>query len=86
MNPLLILAICLAVAGLILLFHHGYAHSYESADSLARRESCGAVCYFQLSDIRNHETWILVCFTNAFSLGIILPIYFFNNNNIACIS
>jgi hypothetical protein len=72
-SPAIIFAICLFVLGLILLLHHGYAHKNDPPESLPHMESCEAVCFFQLSDIRNHETWILICFTNAISLGVIAP-------------
>ncbi len=51
----------------LLLLHHGWKHAHEDpATSLAQRESCLAVCYFQPSDVGNcrtcnHETWVLVC-------------------------
>lgn len=54
--------------GVLLLLHHGYKHSLEDpATSLAQRESCPEVCYFQPSDVGNfktcnHEMWILLCF------------------------
>jgi hypothetical protein len=54
--------------GFILLIHHGYKHSLEGPDSLAKKESCPEACYFQRSDISNHETWILLCFTNAITI------------------
>jgi hypothetical protein len=41
---------------------------------LARQESCAAVCFFQLQDIANHETWIVVCLTNALSLAVLGPL------------
>ena len=59
--------------GVVLLLHHGWKHALEPEPSNARRESCAPACYFQLHDISNHETWILICFTNAISLGIIAP-------------
>jgi len=84
LNAWLVLAIILFLVGLGLLLHHGFVHSYDLADSLTHRESCEAVCFFQLSDIRNHETWIVVCFTNAFSLGVLLPLYYYNNGMTSC--
>ena len=77
MHPLVILAIILFVLGILLLLHHGYSHMSEPADSLTHTESCEAVCFFQPSDVRNHETWILVCFTNAFSLGVLFPLFYY---------
>lgn len=65
MDPATAFAAFLVALGLCLLLHHGYKHGRESGDTLAKRESCWECCYFQLSDISNHETWILVCFTNA---------------------
>jgi hypothetical protein len=64
--PLVIAAaVCFAVAG-VLLLHHGWKHAHEDpATSVAQRESCPEVCYFQLSDVGNfrtcnHEMWILL--------------------------
>ena len=53
--------VSLAIAGCLLL-HHGYKHSDKEDPSNfhAQEESCAAVCYFQLSDISNHETWIIL--------------------------
>jgi ribulose bisphosphate carboxylase small subunit len=65
MDPATAFAVCLIIVGVALLLHHGYKHGNEVGDTLAKRESCWECCYFQLSDISNHETWILVCFTNA---------------------
>ena len=65
MDPATAFAAFLVALGLCLLLHHGYKHGRESGDTLAKRESCWECCYFQLSDISKHETWILVCFTNA---------------------
>jgi hypothetical protein len=74
MDPSTVIAICFMILGIVLLLHHGYKHSYDPPDSLPHMESCETVCYFQLSDIRNHETWILICLTNAFSIGILCPL------------
>ena len=68
MEPSTVIAILLLVMGLLLLLHHGYKHAQDPADTLARQESCLACCYFQRSDISNHETWILLCFTNALTI------------------
>jgi hypothetical protein len=65
MDPATTSAVCLVIVGVALLLHHGYKHESEVGDTLAKRESCWECCYFQLSDISNHETWILVCFANA---------------------
>lgn len=71
--PNVIFALILLVIAIILLLHHYWHHSHDNEDSKAKQDSCDAVCYFQLSDIRNHETWIIVCFTNALSLWVIAP-------------
>ena len=55
----------------------GWKHSREDpATSLAQRESCLAVCYFQPSDVGNfrtcsHEMWIIL----LFSLALIFVVY-----------
>jgi len=66
MIVIIIIACILFAIGISLLIHHGYKHSYyDPPQSKCREESCEAVCFFQPSDISNHETWILICFTNA---------------------
>ena len=53
----------------LLLLHHGWKHAHEDpATSVAQRESCPEVCYFQASDVCNfrtcnHEMWILLFFS-----------------------
>ena len=74
MLVVVLLAILLAVLGVGLLLHHGWHHSFDPENSAARLESCPAVCFFQIPDIANHETWIVVCFTNALSLGVLAPL------------
>ena len=45
---LIVAAGILFLVGVLLLLHHGWKHSREDpANSLAQRESCLAVCYFQ---------------------------------------
>jgi hypothetical protein len=74
MPPALILAIFLVFVGVFLLLHHLVKHSGPDVENVkAQIESSPCVCYFQLSDISNHETWILVCFTNALTLALIGP-------------
>ncbi len=46
-----------AGAALLLLLHHGWTHFFEDAESAAKRESCALVCYFQVSDVGNCQTW-----------------------------
>lgn len=63
---LVITASLFFVAAVLLLLHHGWKHAHEDpASSLAQRESCPEVCYFQPSDVGNfrtcnHEMWILL--------------------------
>lgn len=66
------LAVLLFLVGFVLLIHHGYHHMDDLPDSKAKSESYAGVCYFQLSDISNHETWILVCWTNALTLSLFI--------------
>jgi hypothetical protein len=69
--PLVVAAGILFGLGIVLLLHHGWKHSREDpATSLAQRESCLAVCYFQPSDVGNfrtcsHEMWIILFFSLA---------------------
>ena len=60
--------VALIATGLVVMLHHGCAHAQEPPDSAARRESCPLVCYFQPSDVRNHETWALVLASNGCTL------------------
>lgn len=69
-------ALFFAFVAVLLLLHHGYVHYHEDpATSLAQRESCPEVCYFQPSDVGNfqtcnHEMWILFFF--ALCIGCLL--------------
>lgn len=75
MLPLLAwLILLLLLLGLGLLLHHGLAHmDDDEATSLAKREGLGPwCCYFQPRDVQNHETWIVVCWSNALTLGLVL--------------
>ena len=64
--PLVVAAAVFFAAAVLLLLHHGWKHAQEDpATSVAQRESCPEVCYFQLSDVGNfrtcnHEMWILL--------------------------
>jgi hypothetical protein len=64
--PLAVAAVIFFVAAVLLLLHHGWKHAHEDpATSVAQRESCPEVCYFQPSDVCNfrtcnHEMWILL--------------------------
>ena len=65
-------AVVFLAAGVALLLHHGWKHGREDpATSVAQRESCPEVCYFQLSDVGNfkscnHEMWIILFFVLGF--------------------
>ena len=58
----------------LLLLHHWWHHAREDpATSLAQRESCPEVCYFQPSDVGNfrtcnHEMWIILFFFLSLAL------------------
>ena len=74
MNGSECLSIILIILGIVLLLHHGYKHSFPTPENRkAQDESCPEACYFQVPDISNHETWIVVSFTNAVSLGLLGP-------------
>ena len=64
----IIVEVILICLGFTLLFHHGYKHMDDPPDALVQKESCPCVCFFQLSDISNHETWILLCWSNALTI------------------
>jgi hypothetical protein len=68
MSPTDVFALILTLVGILLLVHHYWSHN-DDPDSLAQLESCACVCYFQLSDVSSHETWVVVCFTNAITMG-----------------
>ncbi len=74
MTPAVMIAYLFVVIGVVLLLDHYRTHR-DDVNGKAQQESFACVCYFQLSDIRNHETWIVVCFTNAFSLLVIAPMF-----------
>jgi hypothetical protein len=69
-----VFAIVLLWVGVSLLLHHYWSHKDEPPLSPAKRDGIACLCYFQMSDVSNHETWIVVCFTNALSLGILAPL------------
>jgi hypothetical protein len=75
MEAAVILSVVLLALGVLLLLHHGWKHAQEGPESLAQRESCIACCFFQPSDISNHETWILLCFTNALTILVMHAVY-----------
>ena len=70
----LLLAVGLLLLALGLLLHHLWIHSQDNEQSAAKRESVAALCYFQLHDISNHETWVAVCLTNAITLWFLVPV------------
>lgn len=74
MLPAVGLAIALYVVAVFLLVHHGYKHSKDDQDSPARAEGIPCLCYFQIKDVSNHETWILVCLTNAITLTVVAAV------------
>ena len=69
-----ILGLLLFIGAFLLLVHHGWWHYHEPDGSPAKQESFLLVGYFQPSDVANHETWIVVCLTNALSLAILAPL------------
>ena len=68
-------AIVLFMLGFLILLHHGYKHMDDAPDSNAKREGIPWLCLFQLHDISNHETWIVVCWTNALTITILMNVY-----------
>jgi len=68
---LVALAVLFFLAAVLLLLHHCWKHAREDpATSIAQRESCIEVCYFQCSDVGNfktcnHEMWIILFFSLA---------------------
>ena len=61
-------AVVLVCLGMFLLVHHGFHHMNDREDSLAKMEGIHKCCFFQIRDVSNHETWIIVCWTNALSV------------------
>ena len=51
--------------GLMLLLHHGYKHMNDAPETLVKQASCAECFFFQILDTSNHETWILLCWSNA---------------------
>jgi len=72
MLPVTFAALVLFALGFCLLLHHGYKHMNDTPDSKAKQEGITWLCFFQLKDISNHETWIIVCWTNAVTLLILM--------------
>ena len=69
---------CVVLAGVLmglgvgLLLHHGYKHMDDPPYALAKSEGCPAYCcFFQLADVSNHETWVVVAWTNAVTLLVV---------------
>jgi hypothetical protein len=70
-----ILGIGLIGSGCFLLCHHGYSHmnltkqdpdpeapeTGEKKQIVPANDCCLPICFFQASQIYNHETWIVVC-------------------------
>ena len=70
--PCIVAGTVLGVLGLLLLLHHGYKHMDDPPYSAAKSEGCpGYCCFFQLKDVSNHETWVVVACTNALKLLIV---------------
>ena len=67
----LAVAIALYLAAAFLLVHHGFRHMGDPPGSPAKDEGLPWLCYFQVKDVSNHETWILVCLTNAVTLTVL---------------
>ena len=60
-----IISCILSVTGLMLLLHHGYKHMNDAPGTLVKQASCAECLFFQILDTSNHETWILLCWSNA---------------------
>ena len=67
-----IIAMLLLCGAVLLLLHHGWKHSSDPPEALVRAESCWQCCFFQPSDVRNHEVWILLGFSNAITILLML--------------
>jgi hypothetical protein len=72
MQPALIVAILLLCGAVLLLLHHGLKHAQDPPDALVRKESCWQCCFFQRSDVSNHEVWILLCLSNGATILLML--------------
>lgn len=55
------LALLLVLAGFVLLLQRCYRRMDDASDEH----------YFQASQVYNHETWILVCWTNALTIALL---------------
>jgi hypothetical protein len=59
---MILLALIPFGVAMALALHHFYVHYPECRENeKAHQESCPLVCYFQPSDVENHETWIVLC-------------------------
>ena len=65
------LCVLLVFLGFALLVHHGAKHMLDPPSSLAQTEGIRECCFFQMRDISNHETWVVVCWTNALTILLI---------------
>lgn len=72
----IVVAIMLACAGLALLVHHGWIHSYDEPSSHAKTESSAWIGYFQIMDVSHVETWIVVCWANALCIALVFLVFF----------
>jgi hypothetical protein len=68
----IILGVALVVVGLVLLCHLSYTNLGEKPESDVEDPTLGSVrpkhndcflpcCFFQVAQVKNHETWVLVC-------------------------
>jgi len=73
MEPNILTALLLCCIGAFLLVHHLKKHYNDEESSAAKTEGFKYFFYFQLKDISNHETWVVVCLTNALSIGFLGP-------------
>jgi hypothetical protein len=61
---------------LLLAVHHFIIHrdSTNPKNEKAQKESCACACFLQLSDISNHETWIIACIVLSVSWALAISL------------
>jgi len=68
------------IGAILLSLHHYYEHRDKEnpKNTKAQSESCSYICFLQISDISNHETWIIALL--VFGVSWVLCLQMCNQN------